>query len=355
MVTTLVWFFLLLVVLILAHELGHFFSAKLFKVKVEEFGIFLPPRILFFKKGETIYSLNAIPLGGFNKLAGEVDPNVPGGLAAKSISVRLAVLSAGSLMNIILPLILLSVAYMIPHLESARDIMKDKGEAYILEVVANSPAERAGIKVNDVIISVNGEAVYNVGDYKRIIDSNLGKEVIATIKHLNGNIEEIKLTPQTDAPATQGATGVALTTVVRTNYPFWEAIPQGAIGYWDMLLLFKDGIAGLIKGAVPVELTGPVGIAQMTGEIVKTGIANLLRFAAIISLNLGIVNIFPIPAMDGGRIVFVLLEWVRRGKRVSVETERTIHAIGFILLMIAFVLIAYRDIARIISGGTLGQ
>jgi len=110
----------------------------------------------------------------------------------------------------------------------------------------------------------------------------------------------------------------------------------------------------MIKGAIPVNLTGPVGIAQMTGEIVKTGIANLLLFAAVISLNLGIINIFPIPAMDGGRIVFVLLEWVRRGKRVSPKTEAMVHTIGFVLLMIAFLIIAYRDILRIISGESLG-
>ncbi|MDD5287955.1 MAG: RIP metalloprotease RseP [Dehalococcoidales bacterium] len=354
MLITLVTFFLILIVLILAHELGHFFTAKLFKVKVEEFGIFMPPRIFAFKKGETVYSLNAIPLGGFNKLAGEVDPAVPGSLAGKSIPVRLLVLSAGSLMNIILPLILLSIAYMIPHLESVNNIMTDKGEVFVAEVVANSPSSQAGIKVNDIILSANGEAVLNVGDYERIIKANLDNEITVNIKHPNGDTENVKLTPQANAPVNQGATGVAITTVVRKSYPFWEAIPQGAIGYWDILLLFKDGISGMISGAVPVEVTGPVGLAQMTGEVVKTGFANLLRFAAIISLNLGILNIFPIPAMDGGRIVFVLLEWVRRGKRVSPKTEGMIHTIGFILLMVVFVVVAYRDIVRIISGGSLG-
>ena len=118
MLITLVSFFIMLIVVILAHELGHFFTAKISKVRVEEFGIFLPPRLFSFKKGETTYSLNAIPLGGFNKLAGEEDPKVPASLASKSIPIRLLVLSAGSLMNILLPVILLAVAFMIPHLES---------------------------------------------------------------------------------------------------------------------------------------------------------------------------------------------------------------------------------------------
>jgi regulator of sigma E protease len=354
MLITLVSFFLLLIVLILVHELGHFFTAKLFKVRVVEFGIFLPPRIFSFKKGETIYSLNAIPLGGFNKLAGEEDPKVPGSLAGKSIPVRLLVLSAGSLMNIILPLILLSIAFMIPHFESVNNIMTEKGEVLVLEVVANSPAAKASIKVNDIILNVDGEPILNVGDYERIVKANLGEEITVNIKHPDSSTIEVKLTPQVDAPATQGATGIAITTVVRKSYPFWEAIPNGAISYWNMILLFKDGIVGMIKGTVPVNVTGPVGLAQMTGEIVKTGIANLLMFAAVISLNLGILNIFPIPAMDGGRIVFVLLEWVRRGKRVSPKTEGMIHTIGFILLMIVFLVIAYKDIVRIVSGGSLG-
>ena len=354
MLVTLVSFFLILIILILAHELGHFFTAKFFKVRVEEFGIFLPPRIFSFKKGETVYSMNAIPLGGFNKLAGEEDPNVPGSLAGKSIPVRLIVLSAGSIMNILLPIVLLSIAFMIPHLESVSVNSTDKGQVFVMEVVANSPAAKAGIKVNDIILDAKGEPVQNVNGYENIILSNLGTEITVTVKHYDGSIAEVKLTPQVNAPASQGATGVAITNAVRKSDPFWIAIPNGAKSYWNMIVLFVSGIVGMIKGSVPVNLTGPVGLAQLTGEIVKTGIANLLSFTAVISLNLGIINIFPIPAMDGGRIVFVLLEWVRRGKRVSPKTEAMVHSIGFMLLMLLFIVISYHDILRIIQGGSIG-
>ncbi len=354
MLITLVSFFLILIILILAHELGHFFTAKLFKVRVEEFGIFLPPRIFSFKKGETVYSMNAIPLGGFNKLAGEEDPKVPGSLAGKSIPVRLIVLSAGSVMNILLPIILLSIAFMIPHLESVNANSTDKGQVFVMEVVSNSPADKAGIKVNDIILDANGQPVQNVDDYENIVLSNLGTEITVTVKHYNGTIADVELTPQANAPATQGATGVAITNAVRKSDPFWVAIPNGAISYWNMIELFVTGVVGMIKGSVPVSLTGPVGLAQLTGEIVKTGIANLLSFAAVISLNLGIVNIFPIPAMDGGRIVFVLLEWARRGKRVSPKTEAMVHSIGFMVLMILFLVISYHDILRIVQGGSIG-
>jgi regulator of sigma E protease len=350
MLITLVSFFLILIILILAHELGHFFTAKLFKVRVEEFGIFLPPRIFGFKKGETIYSLNWIPLGGFNKLAGEEDPAVPNSLAAKSIPVRLLVLSAGSIMNIILPVILLCIAFMIPHLESVSINSTDKAQVFVMEVVANSPAAAAGIKVNDIILEANGVPVQNITDYETVVKANYGVEIPITVKHNDGSPEEVKLIPQANAPASQGATGLALTNAVRKTDNFWVAIRNGAASYWNMIVLFKDGIVGMIKGTVPVNVTGPVGLAQLTGEIVKTGIANLLSFAAVISLNLGIINIFPIPAMDGGRIVFVLLEWVRRGKRISPKTEGMVHTIGFMLLMLVFILISYHDILRIISG-----
>ena len=350
MLITLVSFFLILIILILAHELGHFFTAKLFKVRVEEFGIFLPPRIFGFKKGETIYSLNWIPLGGFNKLAGEEDPAIPNSLAAKSIPVRLLVLSAGSIMNIILPVILLCIAFMIPHLESVSINSTDKAQVFVMEVVANSPAAAAGIKVNDIILEANGVPVQNITDYETVVKANYGVEISVTVKHNDGSTEEVKLIPQANAPASQGATGLALTNAVRKTDNFWVAIRNGAASYWNMIVLFKDGIVGMIKGTVPVNVTGPVGLAQLTGQIVKTGIANLLSFAAVISLNLGIINIFPIPAMDGGRIVFVLLEWVRRGKRISPKTEGMVHTIGFMLLMLVFILISYHDILRIISG-----
>ena len=350
MLITLVSFFLILIILILAHELGHFFTAKLFKVRVEEFGIFLPPRIFGFKKGETIYSLNWIPLGGFNKLAGEEDPAVPNSLAAKSIPVRLLVLSAGSIMNIILPVILLCIAFMIPHLESVSINSTDKAQVFVMEVVSNSPAAKAGIRVNDIILEANGVPVQNITDYETVVKANYGVEIPITVKHNDGRTEEVKLIPQANAPASQGATGLALTNAVRKTDNFWVAIGNGAASYWNMIVLFKDGIVGMIKGTVPVNVTGPVGLAQLTGQIVKTGIANLLSFAAVISLNLGIINIFPIPAMDGGRIVFVLLEWVRRGKRISPKTEGMVHSIGFMLLMLVFILISYHDILRIISG-----
>ena len=340
-------FLAVIVVLVLAHELGHFFTAKARGVTVQEFGLFLPPRLLSIKRGETIYSLNLIPLGGFVKMAGEEDPKVKGSLAGKSIGTRLMVLSAGSIMNLLLPIILFSVAFMVPH-----DTIT--GKVTIEDVVANSPAAAAGIRTGDTILSAGGRLVNNSIDIHRYIELNLGKEITLLVKHRDGTEETLRLIPRWKPPQGQGAVGVLLknseTTIVRTSEPFWRAIPMGAVACVETFILFKNGIVSMVIGTVPAQLTGPVGIAQMTGQVAQAGFSPLLEFAAFLSINLGIINIFPLPALDGGRIAFVLLEWVRGGKRISVKAESKVHLIGFILLMAFFLAVTYNDIIRIISG-----
>jgi regulator of sigma E protease len=350
MLTTVVAFFVILIVLIVVHELGHFITAKASGVRVEEFGLFLPPRLLSIKRGETRYSLNAIPLGGFVRMSGEEDPAEPRSLAGKRIPIRLAVLGAGSLMNLILPLILLSIAYMIPHSVIV-------GKVQVVEVAPNSPAEKAGIEAGDIFLSVDGRPVQNTGDITRYFYNNLGREFTAQIMRTDSTVEDVVLTARRRPPEGEGAVGVAVQTidaaVERQRYPFWQAIPLGASTYGELLVLFKNGIVGMVAGTEPVEMAGPVGIAQLTAEVAKAGISPLLEFASIISINLAIINIFPIPPFDGGKIVFVLLEWVRRGKRVSPQTERLVHTIGFLLLIAAIAIITYNDIMRFIRGESL--
>jgi len=350
MLITILAFAGILVVLILAHELGHFVTAKLTGVKVEEFGLGFPPRLLSIKRGETRYSLNAIPLGGFCKMAGEEDPEVARSLASKSIPTRLLILSAGSLMNLLLPLLLLSIAAMIPH---DRVI----GEVIIRDIAPDSPAAEAGIEPGDVILSVNRKPVHNTGDLLRYFYRYLGSDIPIVVRHADSTTEEVRLTPRWKPPEDEGAVGISIAnlnpSVFSERYSFWRAIPEGASIYWEMFLLYRNGMISMVIGALPVELTGPVGIAQLTGEVAEAGVSPTLEFAAFISLNLAIINIFPIPAMDGGRIVFVLLEFVRRGKRISARTEGLVHTIGFILLIGAFLAITYQDIIRLISGESL--
>jgi regulator of sigma E protease len=350
MLITLVSFLGILVVLILAHEVGHFVTAKASGVKVEEFGIGFPPRLASVKLGETRYSLNVVPLGGFVKMAGEEDPDVPGSFASKSIGARLLVLSAGSLMNFLLPLLLFSVAFMVPQ-----DVVS--GQVLVEEVAPDSPAARAGIVPGDVILSVNGKPVYSVGDLQRFVQLNLGREISLGVRHKDLSTEDVQIIPRWRPPEGQGAIGVAVRTlsptVISQHYPFWQAIPMGVVECIETFVLFKNGIISMFVGTAPAVVTGPVGIAQLTGEVAKAGLSPLLEFAAFLSINLGIINILPLPALDGGRFAFVLLEWVRRGKRVPARVEGFIHMVGFALLIAFVVAVTYGDIIRIISGGSL--
>jgi regulator of sigma E protease len=349
-VITLVAFLVTIVVLILAHELGHFVTAKAFGVGVIEFGLGFPPRLVGIKWGETLYSLNLILLGGFVKLAGEEDPSVPNSLAGKSIKVRLLVLAAGSLMNFLLPILLFSIAFMVPH-----QIVS--GQVLVEEVAPASPAAEAGFRSGDIVTTANDKPVNNTSELTRLIQLNLGKEMAFSVQHSDGTKEDIQVIPRWKPPEGQGAVGIAVSTanwtLVREQYPFWRAIPMGMTSSIETFILFKNGIGSMIIGTAPVELAGPVGIAQITGEVAQAGLSPLLEFAAFLSINLAIINIFPLPAFDGGRIAFVLLEWIRRGKRIPARTESMIHFIGFLLLMAFFVAITYQDIARIISGESL--
>ncbi len=337
-------------VLVLTHELGHFIMAKASGVWVEEFGIGFPPRIWSFKRGETIYSLNAIPFGGFNKLSGEVDPDKPRSLASKSVCVRLLVLSGGILMNLLLPIILLSVAFMVPHNVTT-------GQIVVEAVDAGSPAEMAGIMSGDIILAVDGEVMNNTSEMARQIQLNLGKKIDILVEHGDSTREAVQLVPRWRPPEGQGSigtlSGTTNITIIRQHYPFWRAIPMGVRSCIEALVLYRNGIIGMIVGTVPLVLAGPVGIVQVTGEVAKTGISPVLELAAFISIAIAVTQLLPIPALDGGHIVFVVLEWIRRGKRVSPKVEGMVHTIGFFMLMALMVAITYQDILRIISGESL--
>jgi len=337
-------------VLIIVPELGHFFAAKASGISVEEFGIGFPPRAYGRKWRGTIYSINWIPFGGFNKIVGEVDPTVPKGLASRGYGIRLLVLSGGIIMNLLLPFVLLSVAYMVPH-----DIVS--GQVMVEEIAPNSPAEMAGIKAEDTLISVEGHEIKNGGDISRYIQLNLGKEISISVEHADASTETVELTPRWRPPEGEGAIGILYRTenavIVSESYPPWEAVPIGARSCIEALVLYKNGIAGMILGTIPFTPAGPVGIVQITGEVAQSGISPLLELTAFISIAIAITQLIPFPALDGGRILFVLLEWIRRGKRVSAKTEGIVHSIGFMILLGLIVLITYQDIIRWISGGSL--
>jgi len=231
------------------------------------------------------------------------------------------------------------------------------GQVMVEEVARDSPATRAGIRPGDTILNVNDKPVDNTGDLHRYIQLNLGKKVIMLVQHSDLTTENVQVIPRWRPPEGQGAIGILMSisdsTVTSQHYPFWKAIPLGVSACIETFVLFKNGIVSMIIGTTPVAVTGPVGIAQLTGEVAKAGISPLLEFAAFLSINLGIINIFPLPGLDGGRIAFVLLEWVRRGKRIAPKAEGLVHLIGFAMIMAFILAVTYRDIVRIISGESL--
>ena len=340
----------ILIVLTMAHELGHFFAAKKFGIKVKELGLGYPPRLWSIKRNETVYSMNAVLLGGFTKMLGEEDPSQPGSLASKGTGARIVVMSAGSLMNALLPILLLSIYFMIPH-----DLVIEK--VLVREVMPNSPAASAGIQPGDQILEVNWVTVHNMGDLKRGIYLNLGREMDIRVMHPDLTTKNFRMTPRWKAPGDQTATGLvamgANRQVVQKRYPIWFAVPLAVYETVGIFIIFKNALVSMLLGIIPIVITGPVGLAQIVGEMAKGGIHPLLQLAALFNVSVALLNLFPLPALDGGRIAFVVLEWIRRGKRISPKIEGMIHGIGFALLLAVAILITYQDVLRIIHGETL--
>jgi regulator of sigma E protease len=244
----------------------------------------------------------------------------------------------------------MSIAYMVPH-----DVLV--GQVKVNEVVADSPAESAGILAGDYILSIDGKEVFSAGDVARDIQLALGKKTDFVLQRADGTQQTVSLVPRWKPPKGDGAVGIATETVnysvVSETQPFWEAIPTGFRSVWEALVLYKNGLIQMVTGTVPFTPSGPVGIVQVTSEVAQGGVSPVLELAAFISIAVGITQLIPFPALDGGRLFFIFIEWIRRGKRISPKVEGLIHSVGFIFLLVLMVLITYQDIARWISGGSL--
>lgn len=351
---SIVVFLLLLSVLVLVHELGHFLAARAFGIRVKEFGLGLPPRALGKKKGETIYSLNWIPLGGFVSLLGEDDQEnlEKGSFGSVNRFKRFVVLIAGVTMNFLLGLLVFTVVY-------ARGVDVPTGNILLAHVLPNTPAAAAGMKDGDVVVSAGGKVVHSFGDFQDQTKTHLGKPFDVVV-HRDGKDVTLLVTPRVNAPAGQGAMGVVLDQqTAKKTYPLWQAPVEGtkqAVNITYQMVLYIGGLAhDLVLGNTKAadQVAGPVGIAYVTYQGIQLGPDFVWQLLGLLSLNLAIVNLLPIPALDGGRIVFVLISSAMR-KDFYPKIEGYIHRFGLLAILLLFVLITYNDVARILASTSLG-
>ncbi len=328
-------FLIVLTPIVLVHELGHFTAARLSNIKVDEFGFGLPPRALTItERGGTIFSLNWIPLGGFVRPAGEDDPDVPGGLAGASKRARLFVLSAGAGANFIMAFFVFWISFML-----------GAPAVTIHAVNSGSPAEIAGLQTDDVILQANGMTVENSNVLTTIIYKEAGNPVTLLIER-NGEEQAVTLTPRLPEEyntATDGPTGISIgysTNGKRLTHGVVESAILAVNSITDYVQMFFRMPMMLIRGeisAADARHVSVVGISQIAGQAAEASVFlgnvyPLLDMIAFISIALGLTNLLPIPALDGGRILFVLIEGVR-GKRIEPEKEGMVHMVGMMLLL----------------------
>jgi regulator of sigma E protease len=375
MITTILIFVLILGLLVFVHELGHFVTAKKSGVRVEEFGFGLPPRVIgiqkkdgkwrFVKhdysaeqelKAETVYSLNWIPLGGFVKIKGEEGGAVgdPDSFANKPIWKRAIILSAGVIMNFILGAVLLGIGFGVglpqaldggtPKYATVRD-----QTTQIVQVIAGYPAAKAGIAVGDEILTIEGQKITSEDFLRSYIEKSEGKDLALKIKRGDKELE-VKAAPVMLEETGKPGLGFAFIETGIVSYPWylaaWKGVEMAAFYTKEIVVAFYNLIANLIvHQEVAMDLSGPVGIAVLTGRVARLGLIYLLQFAAMLSINLAIINIFPFPALDGGRLLFLIIEKIR-GRAMNQKIESLIHTIGYSLLMLLIIAVTYRDISK---------
>lgn len=345
-------FILVLSVLILVHEFGHFWVARKCGIKVEEFGFGLPPKIWGKKVGETIYSINALPFGGFVRLHGEQEEgentNFSRSFLHKSKIKRTLVVVAGVVMNFVLAIVAFAIVY------SFSGIPRDTGRIKIVDVAAGSPAEKAGIIVGDIITKINKEEVGSTDDFISKTSALRGQKVTYELQR-SESVIKVSLTPRENPPEGEGPVGVTVTTMELYYPPYWQRPFYGIYFgfkdgiYWGktIVLGLGDMLGQLIKGNAPQGVSGPIGIYAVTTEASKGGFLTLLNFVGILSVNLAILNILPFPALDGGRLLFIGIEAVSK-KKVPRKIEAIINNIGFILLLALLLGVTVGDIRKLV-------
>lgn len=368
---SIVIFIVILLVLVLVHEAGHFFTAKKFGIRVDEFGFGFPPKLFSFKKGETEYSLNLLPIGGFVKIYGENpdDENTNGAESSRSLVNKprwqqALVLLGGVIANFLLAWLLFSVGFMsgLPTSvgsERAGTKLEDIN-LVVVSVLPKSPADNAGLKSGDKIVYMGGEDIKgSLKDYispelvKNLIVGANGKEItVGYLRGKNTEMSTVKMTPVVNAIDGKPAIGISMDMIGTAKLSFFTAFFEGMKLNWQMTEGTVVGLYTLIAEAMQgkgsmASISGPVGMVGIVGEAYQFGFVYLLSFAALISINLAVINLLPFPALDGGRLLFLLIEKIK-GSKLNPKIANTANVVGFGLLILLMVVITYHDIVKLL-------
>ena len=358
---SIVLFLIILIALILVHEFGHFIVAKRSGVRVDEFGIGFPPKVWGKKFGETEYTINALPFGGFVRIFGE-DPNEeslksPHSMVAKPWYIKAAIIVAGVVMNILFAWFLFVIVFALGPQEA--DVNTPDAEMLVTHIVADSPAEKAGLKTGDVILSVSdGTTEIPARDPAQVsefIGKHPGSPVTVALKR-DGVPQSITANPVTGMVAAEperGALGFGLGLFSTTPLPLPEALYRASALTGTTLWAIATSLVGFFASAFMLtadlsQVTGPVGIVGLVGDAATLGFLTVLSFTAFISLNLAVINLLPFPALDGGRFVVTLAEAIR-GKMFPTTVVNAINGVGFILLIILMIVVTWSDIMKLIG------
>lgn len=319
--------------LILVHELGHYFVARLTGIKVLELAIGFGPKLYSWRKNETDYSVRVFPLGGFCRMLGEnpEEASEADSFSQKPILSRAAVLFAGAAMNLFLAITVFFIVFFfiigIPDTDSAR----------IGYVIEGSPAEAIGIQTGDTIAAIDGVSVDKWEEVLTIISAKPNTNIMLIIER-EGIFKELSVVSETAPDSTRGMIGIG---PVIQKYKLLPSL-QASLQRFGVVIA---SVSQVVTGQAPLDIAGPVGIIFVIGEVAQTGFVNLMMLTALISISLGIVNLLPIPALDGGRLFLLLVEALR-GRRIDPEKEGIIHFIGFALLILSILYVTYQDLLR---------
>ncbi|MBX4198217.1 RIP metalloprotease RseP [Candidatus Parcubacteria bacterium] len=362
---TIIVFIIVLAALVFVHELGHFLAAKSSGIRVDEFGLGFPPTLYKFKRGETTYSLNAIPFGGFVKIFGEnpdeesmTGPEKERSFFNKPKYIQAWVLAAGVIFNIIFAWLLLSLGFMIgmpvPEGYSSSTIVQN-AVLTITDVQPGSPAQKAELKAGDKVIKL--QAGYAVAEnltaekVQQFVGSRQNQIVTVTFQR-GEETKTVDVIPKTGIVSDRAAIGVGLEQLGTLRLPIHKAVWEAMKMTWYLAKAITVGLAVFLYQTVTgnahlSDVTGPIGIAGMVGDATRLGIVYLLSFTAFISINLAVINLIPFPALDGGRLLFVLIEKIK-GTPISSKIANAFNAVGFALLLLLMLVVTFQDIIKLI-------